>query len=229
MFMFYLVQGAPVCQGVSYIWRLTAPFFIFLSIFIFIASPLTAAEGSKHTTKLMIFGDSLSAGYGLQKQNSFGEKLFKALKKGGLNVTIIMSSVSGDTTASGKERLSWALSDKPDALLLELGANDGLRGIEPSVSYQNLNDILRRLKNSGTRVLLAGMLAPPNLGKEYGREFNQIYAKLAEQYNVMFYPFFLEGVATKPYLNQADGIHPNPNGVDEIVKRILPMVTQLIK
>ncbi len=177
----------------------------------------------------MIFGDSLSAGHGLPKPDSFTEKLTQALKQSGLNVQVVASSVSGDTTSGGKARLDWALADKPDALLLELGGNDGLRGIDPALSRANLDDILQRLKNSGTRVLMAGMMAPPNLGKEYADEFNRIYPELAARYKIALYPFFLEGVVARPEMIQADGIHPNPRGVDEIVKRILPMVVKLVR
>ena len=200
-----------------------------LAIFIFANVSPVSSEIKQPVTKLMIFGDSLTAGYGLKKTDSFSEKLAKALKNKGRNVQIVLSSISGDTTAGGKARLDWALADKPDAFLLELGANDGLRGIDPSVSRENLEHILRKLRKNGVRILMAGMLAPPNLGKEYSREFNNIYSSLAEKYSVLFYPFFLEGVAANPQLNQADGIHPNPKGVDEIVKRMLPIVMKLVR
>jgi acyl-CoA thioesterase-1 len=177
----------------------------------------------------MIFGDSLTAGYGVRKEDSFSEKLSKALKRKGINITIILSSVSGDTTAGGKARIDWALADKPDAILIELGANDGLRGIDPRVSRENLDLILEKLAKYRVRTLLTGMLAPPNLGEEYTKEFNNMYSSLAKKYNLLFYPFFLEGVATNPQLNQTDGIHPNPKGVDEIIKRILPIVMRLVK
>ncbi|MEE2999263.1 MAG: arylesterase [Pseudomonadota bacterium] len=190
---------------------------------------LKASELTKSVTKLMIFGDSLTAGYGLTKEDSFSVKLSEALKSKGRNVKIILSSVSGNTTAGGKSRLDWALSDKPDAFLLELGANDGLRGVDPSVSRENLEYILRKLKKNRIRTLMVGMLAPPNLGKEYGNEFNKIFPSLAKKYNVLYYPFFLEGVAANPELNQEDGIHPNPKGVEEIIKRMLPIVLQLVR
>jgi len=177
----------------------------------------------------MIFGDSLTAGYGLKRSDSFSEKLSNALKSKGRNVRIILSSVSGDTTAGGKARLDWALIEKPDAFLLELGANDGLRGIDPSVSRENLESIIKKLKKNRVKTLIAGMFAPPNLGKEYSREFNNIFSSLAKKYSLLFYPFFLEGVAANPQLNQADGIHPNPKGVDEIIKRMLPIVMKLVR
>ena len=198
-------------------------------IFVCTNMSLKASELTKSVTKLMIFGDSLTAGYGLTKEDSFSVKLSEALKSKGRNVKIILSSVSGNTTAGGKSRLDWALSDKPDAFLLELGANDGLRGVDPSVSRENLEYILRKLKKNRIRTLMVGMLAPPNLGKEYSNEFNKIFPSLAKKYNVLYYPFFLEGVAANPELNQEDGIHPNPKGVEEIIKRMLPIVLQLVR
>ena len=191
--------------------------------------PVFALDSSRSVAKLLIFGDSLTAGYGLEKKDSFAEKLYKALENKGYRIKIIVSSVSGDTTSGGKARLSWALVDKPDAVILELGANDGLRGINPAVSRRNLEYILQQLKGHNIRILMAGMLAPPNLGLVYGREFNQIFPSLAEKYNILFYPFFLRGVATRPELNLPDGIHPNPKGIDIIVKRMLPMVLKLVR
>jgi acyl-CoA thioesterase I len=226
MFLFHIVHKRLSRHPASRFFAGSRMLAIFLPVLVMMTAPLGAAEPA---VKLMVFGDSLSAGYGLQKPNSFTEKLSKALQGQGLNVNVIAASVSGDTTAGGKARLDWAMVDKPDAVLLELGANDGLRGIEPAASRANLSDILQRLKSKGTRVLIAGMLAPPNLGKEYGAEFNQIYTGLARHYKFPLYPFFLEGVAAMPHLNQKDGIHPNPQGVDEIVKRILPMVVKLVR
>ncbi len=225
MFLFHLVHKSLSRHPASRFFQLAGILAIFLSALSWPIAPLLAAD----QTKFMVFGDSLAAGYGLQKSNSFTEKLAVALKDKGLNVEVISSSVSGDTTAGGKARLDWALADKPRAILVELGANDGLRGIDPSETKRNLADILQRLKKQGTAVLLAGMMAPPNLGQEYGQEFNQIYPDLARQFKVALYPFFLEGVVAVPALNQADGIHPNPKGVDEIIKRILPMVVKLVR
>ena len=204
-------------------------FFVPLTILSLVNVPSNSSEITQPVIKLMIFGDSLTAGYGLKRSDSFSEKLSNALKSKGRNVRIILSSVSGDTTAGGKARLDWALIEKPDAFLLELGANDGLRGIEPSVSRENLESIIKKLKKNRVKTLIAGMFAPPNLGKEYSREFNNIYSSLARKYSLLFYPFFLEGVAANPQLNQADGIHPNPKGVDEIIKRMLPIVMKLVR
>ena len=191
--------------------------------------PLMGSDTSESNKKLVIFGDSLTAGYGLRKQDAFGEKLARALREKGHRVNIIVSSVSGDTTTGGKAWLDWVLADKPDAVIIELGANDGLRGINPKVSRKNLDYILKKLKLRKIRVLLTGMLAPPNLGREYGEEFNSIFPDLARKHNFSLYPFFLQGVVSKPEFNLADGIHPNPKGVDIIVKGILPMVMELIR
>ena len=204
-------------------------FFVSLTILSLVNVPSNSSEITQPVIKLMIFGDSLTAGYGLKRSESFSEKLSNALKSKGRNVRIILSSVSGDTTAGGKARLDWALIEKPDAFLLELGANDGLRGIEPSVSRENLESIIKKLKKNRVKTLIVGMFAPPNLGKEYSREFNNIFSSLARKYSLLFYPFFLEGVAANPQLNQADGIHPNPKGVDEIIKRMLPIVMKLVR
>jgi acyl-CoA thioesterase I len=137
---------------------------------------------------------------------------------------MINAGVSGDTTAGGRSRLDWSLAERPDLVILELGGNDGLRGIDPAVTFANLDDILTRLKAQKLRVLLTGMLAPPNLGRSYGDAFNAVFPRLAEKHGVSLYPFFLDGVAAERALNQPDGIHPNPAGVAEIVKRIMPAV-----
>ena len=193
------------------------------SLFLF-ACPVQAAGAQK----LLILGDSLTAGYGLPQAESFPSQLEKALQEEGLAVSVINAGVSGDTTAGGLARLDWALNDRPDAAVVELGANDGLRGLDPGQSEANLAAILDRLKEEGIPVLLAGMLAPPNLGQRYGKAFNGMYERLGARDGVIFYPFFLEGVAADPGLNQADGIHPNKQGVAVIVERILPAVKKLM-
>lgn len=177
---------------------------------------------------LVLFGDSLMAGYGLSHEEGFAPKLQAALKDAGYDVQVVNSSVSGDTTAAGLARLDWALVDKPDAVLLELGANDALRGIEPSQTRENLAQIIENLRAKDVKVLLAGMMAPPNMGKTYGAEFNSIYSDLSGRYQIDLYPFFLDGVAAEPDLNQDDGMHPNADGVEVIVKRILPDVIDLL-
>ncbi|WP_249742215.1 arylesterase [Thalassospira tepidiphila] len=188
-----------------------------------------AQETDQATKTLVLFGDSLMAGYGLAHENGFAPKLEAALKDAGHDVEVVNSSVSGDTTAAGLARLDWALVDKPDAVLLELGANDALRGMEPSQTRENLAEILEKLRGMDVDVLLAGMMAPPNMGTAYGNEFNSIYPDLASRYQVDLYPFFLEGVAAEPSLNQDDGMHPNAEGVDVIVKSILPDVINLLQ
>lgn len=193
------------------------------SLFLF-ACPVQAADAQK----LLILGDSLTAGYGLPQTDSFPAQLEKALHAESISVSVVNAGVSGDTTAGGLARLDWALKDKPDAVIVELGANDGLRGLDPAQSVANLTAILDRLKDEGIPVLLAGMLAPPNLGQRYGKAFNGMYQRLGARDGVIFYPFFLEGVAADPALNQADGIHPNRQGVAVIVERILPAVKKLL-
>lgn len=181
------------------------------------------------TVRILALGDSLSAGYGLMRADSFPDQLERALRKDGLDVTVVNGGVSGDTSAGGLSRLDWALSEGFDAVIVELGANDGLRAIEPSETYKNLDAILAKLKERKLAVLLAGMYAPPNLGPEYGKEFAQVYRSLAEKYNVVFYRFFLEGVAPYPELNQEDAIHPNSQGVGVVVNRILPYVKTMLE
>lgn len=187
----------------------------------------TAAGNAPQT--LMLYGDSLMAGYGLSHEDGFAPRLEAALRDAGHNVKVINSSVSGDTTAAGLSRLEWALVDDPDVVLLELGANDALRGVEPSQTRENLDAIIGKLRDRDVAVLLAGMMAPPNMGKEYGAEFNEIYPELAAEYQLAFYPFFLDGVAADSSLNQDDGIHPNADGVKVIVERILPQVIDVLE
>jgi len=176
--------------------------------------------------KLAILGDSLAAGYGVSPGQAMPARLEAALKKAGRSVTVINHGVSGDTTAGGLQRVDWMLADKPDIVMIELGANDALRATDPAVTEKNLDAIIAKLKEAGVTVWLAGMLAPRNYGPEYARQFDSIYQRLAEKHGVPLYAFFLDGVAQDPALNQADGIHPNPKGVDMIVERILPFVNR---
>ena len=174
--------------------------------------------------KMVVLGDSLSAGLGLQASAAFPERLQKALQAKGIAVDMINAGVSGDTSSGGRDRLDWSVPDGTDAVILELGANDALRGLEPKVTREALSDILTRLKARKIAVLLCGMVAPPNYGSDYATRFNAIYPDLAKSLGVPLYPFFLEGVAADAKLNQADGLHPTAEGVDVIVKNILPSV-----
>lgn len=179
--------------------------------------------------RLLALGDSLTAGYGLPQGQGFVPRLQAALAAKGRVVRILDAGVSGDTTAGGLARLDWALAERPQAALVELGGNDGLRGLPPAASRASLAGILDKLAAAKIPVLLAGMLAPPNLGADYGREFAAMFTDLArERPGVLLYPFFLDGVAGDPALNQPDGIHPNPTGVAIIIERILPMVETLL-
>ena len=176
--------------------------------------------------KIAVLGDSLAAGYGVKPDQAFPARLQAALQRGARNVTILNHGVSGDTTAGGVERIDWMLADKPDIVLVELGGNDALRGSDPAGTERNLDAIITKLKDAGVTVWLAGMLAPRNYGPEYAAQFDGLYKRLADKHNVPLYPFFLDGVAQDPALNQADGIHPNPKGVDIVVERILPFITR---
>ena len=177
---------------------------------------------------IVALGDSLTAGLGLPSQDAFPAKLQKALAAKGIPVTIADAGVSGDTTLGGLARLDWSAPAGTDGVILELGANDALRGLDPAVPRAALEAILRRLKERGIPVLLCGMLSPPNLGADYARAFNAIYPDLARTYDAALYPFFLDGVAGQRRLNQADGLHPTAAGVDLIVAGILPKVEELI-
>jgi len=189
--------------------------------------PGSVAADSKPLT-ILAFGDSLVAGFGLGSADGFTAKLEAALKAKGIQARIVNGGLSGDTSAGGLARLDWALEPKPDFAIVELGANDGLRGLDPAQTRANLDAILTKLKAKGVPVLFAGMLAPPNMGPDYGKAFNALYPDLAKRHGVLFYPFFLDGVAADPALNQADGIHPNAKGVDIIVEQIVPLVLKLI-
>ena len=178
--------------------------------------------------RILALGDSLTAGYGLPPDEAFPAVLQAKLAADGIPATVSNGGVSGDTSAGGFARLDWALADKPDYVLLELGANDALRGIDPKVTRDNLDKILARLTERGVHVLLLGMEAPTNWGADYRKEFDAIYPALAAKYRVPLYPFFLDGVALDASLNQQDGMHPNRRGVRIVVDRIAPYVERLI-
>lgn len=198
-----------------------------------VALAVTAAAASEPVVRLLVLGDSLAAGYGLAQQQSFPAQLEEVLHDAGHDVTVINAGVSGDTTAGGLARLDWTLgglpAGAPEAAIVQLGANDALRGMDPQSTFANLSAILVRFQERGIPVLLAGMLAPPNLGSEYADAFNAIYPRLAEEHDVLFYPFFLEGVAGERRFNQGDGIHPNAQGVKAIVHNVLPSVKALLR
>lgn len=186
---------------------------------------VTAAQTApKAANEIVALGDSLSAGFGVGPGESFPEQLQAALVAKGYAVTVSNAGVSGDTTTGGLARLDWSVPDTAGLVILELGANDALRGIAPAISERNLDAMLKRLNERKIPVLLAGMIAPPNMGPDYAAAFNPIYARLAATYDVSLYPFFLDGSAGEAALTQADGMHPNPKGVAVIVERILPAV-----
>lgn len=188
---------------------------------VFAQSP---AASTAKPVKMVVLGDSLSAGLGLSAPAAFPARLQKSLEAKGIKVDMINAGVSGDTTSGGRDRLDWSVPEGTDAVILELGANDALRGTSPDVTRAALTDILTRLKARKIAVLLCGMLAPPNYGAEFAGRFNAIYPELAKSFDVPLYPFFLEGVAAEAKLNQPDGLHPTAEGVDVIVKNILPSV-----
>jgi acyl-CoA thioesterase-1 len=200
-----------------------------------IAAAVTAAltavalPAASAPIKIVALGTSLTQGLGLPPGTEFTAVLQNKLKTAGVDATVVNAGVSGDTSADGLSRLDWSLADNPEAVILELGSNDALRGLAPAQTEKNLSAILAKLKAAHIAVLLCGMHAPRNLGPEYVAQFDPIYPRLAKQFGAIFYPFILDGVALNPKLNQADGIHPNPAGVRIIVDRIFPDVLRLVK
>jgi acyl-CoA thioesterase-1 len=197
---------------------------VLAALALLIAGPAYGAD----PLRIVALGDSLTAGYGLDAEASFPVRLEGELRARGHDVEVSNAGVSGDTSRGGLERLDWAVPEGTDAVIVELGANDALRGIEPAATRANLNAIVERLVARGIAVLLAGMQAPPNLGDDYVAAFNAIFPDLAERHAVLLYPFFLDGVAAERSLNQSDGIHPNEAGVDVIVERMVEPVEALI-
>ncbi len=183
-----------------------------------------AAREVQPPIRLVVLGDSLSAGLGLPAQDAFPAKLQKALQDKSIAVEMTNAGVSGDTSSGGRDRLDWSVPEGTEGVIVELGANDALRGLDPDLTRAALSDILAKLKARGIAVMLCGMLAPPNYGRDYAARFNPIYSELAKKFDVPLYPFFLEGVAGDPKLNQADGMHPTAQGVDIIVDKIMPTV-----
>ena len=191
-----------------------------------------AASAADRGVRILAFGDSLTQGFGVPPGLDFPNVLERALKARGLNVNVINAGVSGDTSAGGLARLDWSLGDAkstPDAAILELGTNDGLRGLPPVEMEKNLDAILAKFKARNVPVLLAGMKGPRNYGAQYAAEFDAVFPRLAKKYGVLFYPFFLEGVALDPGLVQPDGLHPNPKGVEAVVKSIAPLAVRLVQ
>jgi acyl-CoA thioesterase I len=187
-----------------------------------------APPAMAHRPVILDFGDSLTAGYGLMPEQAFPARLEAWLRQRGIAARVVNAGVSGDTTAGGLARLDWALADKPDLVILALGANDALRGIDPATVRDNLDKMIQKIEADGAKVLLLGMLAPRNWGEAYDRAFDRIFPELARTRQATLYPFFLEGVAMNPDLNQPDGIHPNERGVAVLVDRIGPVVAGLV-
>lgn len=183
---------------------------------------------SQTPLKLAVLGDSLTAGYGLPATAAFPVRLEKALREKGLKVDVLNAGVSGDTASGGRDRLDWSIPEGTEAVIVELGANDALRGLDPAVTRAALEDIIRKLQARKIAVMLAGMYAPRNYGTDYAAKFDPIYPELAKAFDVPLYPFFLDGVAAEAKLNQPDGLHPTAEGVDVIVARILPAVEQFL-
>jgi acyl-CoA thioesterase-1 len=192
------------------------------------AVPAARLAAADRPLTVVALGDSLAAGFGLAAKDAFPAKLQAALAAKGIAATIVDAGVSGDTASGGLARLAWSVPDDADGVIVELGANDALRGLDPAVPRAALDAILRQLKARGIPVLLCGMLSPPNLGADYARAFNAIYPDLARTYDPVFYPFFLDGVVTNRQLIQGDGLHPTAAGVDAIVANVLPKVEELI-
>ena len=190
---------------------------------------MAAAAPAGSPIRLVVLGDSLVAGFGLPASDTFPAQLERALKAKGYVIEIANAGVSGDTATGGLARLDWSVPDGTDAVIVTLGANDMLRGVDPKVTRDALDGIVRRLRERKMSVLLTGMRAAPNLGPDYGKAFDAIYPQVAAAQGVLFYPFFLDGVAADPKLNQHDGVHPNAAGITAIVERMLPKVEELLQ
>ena len=193
-----------------------------------VATLFGSAVAADRTPEILAFGDSITAGFGLAPEEAFPARLEARLRAQGIAAKVVNAGVAGDTTAGGLARLDWALADKPDVVILELGANDALRGIDPATVRANLEAMISRIQASGAKLLLTGMLAPPNWGEDYRRDFDRIYPELAQAHGVALYPFLLDGVAMDARLNQPDGLHPNERGVAVLVDHIAPLVARLI-
>ena len=224
-----ITMGSPPCSSYegrrARVQHLAAPVLALL----FALTGASSLAETERTVRVVALGDSLTAGLGLPADATFPAKLERALREAGRDVEVVNAGVSGDTASRGLARLDWSVPEGTDAVIVELGANDMLMGVDPSVTRKALAEILRRLSERHIPVLLAGMRAAPNLGADYGRAFEAIYSDLAAQTNVLLYPFFLDGVAAETALNQADGLHPTAAGLDVIVARVLPKVEELVR
>ena len=219
-------QGLPRSYGS---WSALVQVFAVVVAALALAVPLAGpAAGADRPVRIVALGDSLTAGLGLPASAAFPARLEQALNAKGMAVEITNAGVSGDTASAGLARLDWSVPEGTDAVIVELGANDTLRGTDPKVTREALEGIVGRLRERRIEVLLAGMRAAPNLGPDYGRDFDAIYPDLAARNDLLLYPFFLDGVATDAKLNQRDGLHPTAAGVDAIVARILPKAEALV-
>lgn len=198
------------------------------SVVVIVGGLLALSAAAVAEQRILALGDSLTAGYGLAAEDGFTRQLEAALEEAGVNARVVNGGVSGDTSAGGLARADWLLAEEPDLVIIELGANDALRGLEPADTRRNIDALVTKVRESGARVLLVGMMAPPNLGREYADEFNRVFPAVAKAHKVALYPFFLDGVAADPALNQADGIHPNAKGVSVIVERMLPALLKTL-
>lgn len=207
----------------------SAPLLLYAIALAFLLVPATFSLHAASPVTLVTYGDSLSAGYNLKETDSFPAQLEKALKARGHDVRVVNASVSGDTTAAGLARFEWSFPKGADGVILELGANDALRGLDPKETRANLDRLIERIKAKGANVLLAGMLAPRNMGVRYTEAFDRIYPEAAKKHDVLFYPFFLYDVVGKKEFNLSDGLHPNAEGVKKIVEQMVPKVEELLK
>ena len=193
-----------------------------------VIAPLPAAHAQSNPIRLVALGDSLSAGYNLPQEAAFPVALERALKAKGYKVEVVNAGVSGDTSSGGLDRLDWSVPDGTDGVILELGANDMLRGLDPALTRKNIDSIVERLKSRNIPVMLAGMYASRNLGPDYVQKFDSLYPDIAKKHDLVLYPFFLDGVAGDRSLNLPDGMHPTAKGVEIIVERILPSVESFL-
>lgn len=198
----------------------------FLCAALLLGAVLHNPAAATEPIRVLAFGDSLTAGYGLPEAETLTAQLSQALTKMGRDAAVINGGVSGDTTAGGAARIDWALADRPQVMILALGGNDMLRGIDPASTRSNLEAVIAKAKAAGVEIVLAGMLAPPNLGVDYKRAFDALYPELAQAHDLLFLPFLLQDVAQVSGLNQADGLHPNGEGVAIMVRHLLPLVTE---